>query len=94
MWPWTAGHPVLVKLTCIPDLLAGIGLIFPALLRIRPALTVYAAYATVILMIAASAFHLARGETAQIGVNVFFAVFAVFIAWDRGKKAPVTPKPT
>lgn len=89
MWPWTADNVSLVKLTGILDLLAGIGLILPALLRIQPKLTIYAAYGTIALMITASIFHIVRGEASQIGVNIFFAVFAVFIAWGRQKKSPI-----
>jgi len=92
MWPWTAEHSGLVKLTGVLDLLAGIGLILPALLRIQPRLTTYAAYGTVLLMIAASVFHITRGEGSQIGVNIFFAAFAVFIAWGRQQKAPIAPR--
>lgn len=83
MWPWTAGHPNLVKLTGVLDLLASIGLVLPMLIRIRPRVTIYAAYGLLALMIAASIFHIARGETAQIGVNIIFALSALFIAWGR-----------
>jgi len=86
MWPWTAEHRGLVKLTGVLDLLAGIGLIFPMLLRIRPKLTIYAAYGTIALMIAASVFHISRGEGSQIGINIFVALVAVFIAWGRQKQ--------
>ena len=89
MWPWTAGNAWLVKLTGVLDLLAGLGLILPQLLRIRPVLTIYAAYGTIALMVAASIFHIARGEAALIGVNIFFAVLAGLIAWGRSKKVPV-----
>jgi uncharacterized membrane protein YphA (DoxX/SURF4 family) len=92
MWPWTAVNAGLVKFTGVLDLMAGIGLVLPAILRIQPKLTIYAAYGTVGLMIAASIFHILRGEASQIGVNIFFAVIAVFIAWGRQKKAPITPK--
>jgi len=92
MWPWTADHGTLVKLTGVLDLLAGIGLILPALLRIQPKLTIYAAYGTITLMVAASIFHISRGEASLIGINICFAIFAVFIAWGRQKKAPVTSK--
>jgi hypothetical protein len=85
MWPWTADHTILVKLTGVLDLLAALGLILPALLRIQPKLTIYAAYGIILLMIAASIFHIARGEASQIGINIFFAAFAVFIAWGRLK---------
>lgn len=91
-WPWTGEHPDLVIMTGIIDLLAGIGLILPPLLRIQPRLTVYAAYGTILLMIAASVFHIARGEASLIGVNLFFLAFAVFIAWGRQTKAPIRPK--
>jgi uncharacterized membrane protein YphA (DoxX/SURF4 family) len=83
MWPWTADHFALVKTTGVLDLLTGIGLILPGLLHIRPVLTVYAAYGTVLLMIVASLFHISRGEASVIGVNAVFAALAVFIAWGR-----------
>src|SRR5689334_14487331 len=62
MWPWTAEHPVLVKFTGVIDLLAGLGLILPTLLRILPGLTVLAGYGTIVLMIIVSIFHISRGE--------------------------------
>ena len=86
MWPWTAGNAGLVKFTGVLDLLAGIGLVLPAILRIQPKLTIYAAYGTIALMIAASIFHIARGEASQIVVNIFFMGFAIFIAWGRLRK--------
>lgn len=92
MWPWAAENEFLVKFTGVLDLLAAFGLILPALLHIQPKLTVYAAYGTIALMVAASLFHIARGEASQIGVNIFFAAFAAFISWGRQKRAPFTPK--
>lgn len=83
MWPWTADHTTLVKLTGVLDVLAGIGLIFPMLLRMQPRLTLYAAYGIIALMVAASVFHIVRSEVSQIGVNVFFSLVALFIAWGR-----------
>ncbi len=90
MWPW-AGEvsPTLVKLTGIVDLLGGLGLILPALLRIKPALTPVAALGVVALMICASVFHITRGEASQIGFNVIVAAIAGFIAWGRLRKAPL-----
>lgn len=85
MWPWTANNETLVKVTGIVDLAGGLGLVLPMLLRIRPVLTVYAAYGVILLMIAASAFHISRGEASQIGFNVFVAALAAFIAWGRRK---------
>jgi hypothetical protein len=91
-WQWIKENPNLVKVTGIIDLLAGVGLVLPALLRIQPTLTIYASYGIITLMIGASMFHIVRGETAQIGFNIFVALTAVFIAWGRQKKAPMTLK--
>jgi len=86
MWPWTSENLALVKITGILDLLAGVGLILPALLHIVPKITIYAAYGTIALMIAASMFHIARGEADQIGINILFGILAIFIAWGRTRK--------
>jgi hypothetical protein len=83
MWPWTAEHPVLVKVTGVIDLFAGIGLVLPGLLRIQPRLTIYAASGVIALMVAAGIFHIARGEASQIGFNVFVAVVAGFVVLGR-----------
>ena len=83
MWPWTGDNPGLTKLTGVVDLLIGLGLVLPMLLRILPVLTLFAAYATIALMLIASAFHIVRGEASNIGVNVVFLVVAVVIAWGR-----------
>ena len=89
MWPWTADNIKLVKFTATLDLLAGLGLILPAFFQI-PKMTVYAAYGIILLMIAASIFHITRGEASLIGINIFFAFLAAFIAWGRQKKAPLS----
>ena len=91
MFPWAADHPVLVKITGVLDLLAGVGMLLPAILRIQPKLTVYAAVGTIALMIAASIFHILRGEY-QIEINIFFGILAIFVAWGRTRKVPILPK--
>ncbi|MVM29232.1 DoxX family membrane protein [Spirosoma sp. HMF4905] len=91
MWPWTGQIPVLlVKLSGIVDLIGAIGLILPALVRIKPQLTPIAALGIIALMVCASIFHIARGEASSIGVNIAFALIAAFIAWGRLTKAPIT----
>lgn len=83
LWPWTAANTGWVKLTGIVDLLAGIGLVLPALLRYQIQLTVYAAYGTMLLMLAAIIFHISRGEGSLTGINILFLLLAIFIAWGR-----------
>lgn len=86
MWPWTGQvAPALVKLTGIIDILGALGLILPSLLRIKPNLTPIAAIGVIALMVCASIFHIVRGEASGIGVNIFFAIVAAFIAWGRLK---------
>lgn len=87
MWPW-AGEvsPTLVKLTGIVDLLGGLGLILPALLRIKPMLTPVAALGVIVLMICASVFHILRGEASQIGFNIVVILLAAFVACGRFRK--------
>lgn len=84
-WPWTADNSILTRVAGIVDLLGGLGLVLPTVLRIKPILTLYAAYCTIALMVAASIFHISRGETSLIGFNIFVALVAGFVAWVRSK---------
>lgn len=93
MWPWTGEvSPVLVKFTGVVDLLGGLGLILPSLLRILPKLTPIAAVCIIVLMVVASAFHISRSEGALIAPNIVFALMAAFVAWGRFAKAPIFAK--
>lgn len=92
MLPWALDNPGLLTFTGIIDLLGGIGIILPAALKIQPKLSVFAAYGTILLMIAAIIFHISRGEASLIGMNIFFLILAVFVVWGRTKKAPILPK--
>ena len=93
MMPWMGQvSPIFLRLLGLVDLLGAIGLIIPALLRIKPQLTPWAALCVMALMISASIFHVSRGEASAIGFNIFSALIAAFIAWGRFKKAPILPK--
>ena len=89
MWPWTADHPLLVKIAGLVDVLAGVGLTLPRLLRIRPILTLYASYGIILLMISAVIFHVSRGEVSQLGINfavAFLALIMIFL-WKYLRKS-------
>lgn len=92
MMPWALDNPGLLKFTGIIDLLGGLGLILPAALRVQPKLTVFAAYGIIALMVLGSIFHISRGEAPLIGMNIFILLVAIFIAWGRTKKAPISAK--
>jgi len=84
MWPWAAQvSGSFLKFTGIVDLLGGMGLVLPMLLKIKPRLTFFAALSIIALMIAASIFHISRGEGGLIAPNIIFALMAAFIAWGR-----------
>ncbi|WP_339923758.1 DoxX family protein [uncultured Cyclobacterium sp.] len=91
--PWvTSTSEGLVRFIGISELLGGIGLILPALLRIKPFLTVWAALGLAVVMVLASIFHASRGEFSGIGLNLILMAIALFIAWGRTKKAPILAK--
>ena len=93
MLPWASQVPAgLVRFIGLSELLGGLGLILPALLRIKPVLTAWAAVGLATVMLFASIFHASRGEYSAIGMNVVLALIALFIAWGRFKKEPITSR--
>ena len=62
------------------EVLAAIGLILPALLDIAPVLVAIAAVGVALLMLAAAATHLRRGEGQMVPINLLIAAIAIFIA--------------
>ena len=88
-FPWIKDNASLVLITGIVDLLAGIGIVLPAILRVRTKLTIFAAYGIIVLMIAACVFHISRGEAKDIGFNIFMLVLAVFVLCGRQRKVPI-----
>ncbi len=86
MVPWTSDVSLaLVRFKDSVEILGGIGLLLPSLLRIKPILTVLAAAGLAIIMLLAIPFHISRGKTPMIGINGLF----MLIAWDRWKKVPI-----
>ena len=91
--PWAAQVPeALVRFIGLAELLGAVGLILPSLLRIKPQLTAWAAIGIVVIMLLATLFHIVRGETEVIGMNIFIALLAGYIAWGRFKKAFIPAK--
>ena len=76
--------------TC--ELLGAIGLILPALTRIKPQLTPWAATGLATIMILASGFHLTRGEGAYAPSLLGVALIAAAVAWGRFKRIPIAPR--
>ena len=91
MMPWTGQvDPMLVYATGVFDGLGGIGILLPALTRIMPRLTVYAAMGCFALQVCALVFHISRGEGATVGpINVLLGALAAFVVWGRLRAAPI-----
>jgi uncharacterized membrane protein YphA (DoxX/SURF4 family) len=77
-----------VRFTGVVELLGGIGLILPWLLRIKPRLTPLAATGLVIVMIGATVYTLASGETASAPMPLVVGILAGFVAYGRWKLTP------
>ena len=91
--PWIPDVPAaLVRFIGTAELLAAVGLVLPALTRIRPRLTPLAASGLVAVMTLASLFHLTRGEPQGVVVNVILGGLAAFVAWGRFRVAPIPPR--
>lgn len=95
MLPWVATTPAfLVRFIGVAELAGAVGLILPALTRIKPSLTAVAAAALVLVMLLASLFHISRGELGALPVNTVLAGLAAFVAWGRSTRARITPRST
>ncbi len=84
--------PGLSALVGVAELAAAVGLILPAVTRIRPELVAWAATGLVVTMIGAALWHAGRGEYALIPGNVILGALAAFVAYGRWKVAPIPSK--
>ncbi|MEU8205238.1 DoxX family protein [Streptosporangium sp. NPDC049046] len=92
IFPWVGETPpALLYATSAFDILGGIGVLLPALTRVKPGLTPLAALGCVALQVSAIVFHLSRGET-DVAFNVVLLALALFVAWGRHRLAPIAPR--
>ncbi|MBX2925714.1 MAG: DoxX family protein [Chitinophagaceae bacterium] len=89
---WIEWSPILPRFVGICELLGGLGLILPALLRIKPNLTIVAGYCLAFVMVLAVIVHFMINQASTIGMPVLLGVLSYLIAWGRSKKAPVLAK--
>jgi hypothetical protein len=92
MWPWAADLPApFVRSLGLIDLAGGVGVLLPALTRIKPGLTMPAALGCVALQVCAMIFHISRGEIAVLPVNLVFLALLGFIFLGR-RNSPIQPR--
>jgi hypothetical protein len=76
----------------VAELLGGLGLILPSLLRIRPGLTPLAAAGLVIIMAGATGMTLAAGAVGPAMFPLAVGLLLVFVAYGRWRLLPVRAK--
>ena len=90
---WAPEAPVwLVRGIALVEFLGAVGVILPALTRIMPHLTVWAAAGLLAIQALAIPFHMIRGEFAALPFNLIYVALAVFVLWGRARKAPIAPR--
>jgi uncharacterized membrane protein YphA (DoxX/SURF4 family) len=72
-----------VRTIGVLELLAGIGLLLPAMTGVATVLVPLAAVGLVLMMVLAALTHRRRGELQMIGVNAALLLVAVIVAWAR-----------
>ncbi|QYC42043.1 hypothetical protein Nocox_22195 [Nonomuraea coxensis DSM 45129] len=89
-WYAAVSQPLIVFIG-ICEVLGGVGLILPAMTRVRPMLTPLAAAGLTLTMILAAGFHIVRGEYELVPANLLLGGVSAFIAAGRWKTRPVAP---
>ena len=85
--------PILVvRFIGISELAGAVGLILPALTRIKPALTPLAAALLGVVMVLAVGVHIFEGDFAGIVAPVVLGGLSAFVAWGRTKRAPIAAR--
>ena len=76
----------------VMEILGGLGLILPSLLRIRPGLTPLAAAGLVIIMIGATVITVMTTGIAMAMVPLIVGILAAFVAYGRWRVAPLSAR--
>ena len=79
----------LLRFIGVAELLGGLGLILPGLLRIKPFLTTLAAAGLVIIMIGATVITLSSGHVGPALFPLIVCLLLAFIAYGRWRVAPI-----
>ena len=82
----------IVRFIGLMELLGGVGVILPSILRIQPKLAPAAAGGLLIIMILASIDHIRADEMADLIPALVTGALAAFVLWGRWKKAPIEAK--
>ncbi|NUM81424.1 DoxX family protein [bacterium] len=73
----------LIRFIGISELAGALGLILPALTKIKPVLTPLAGIGFLIIMVLAAGFHMGEGKFDSLPINIILGGLSAFIAWGR-----------
>ena len=72
----------------VVEILGGLGLILPGLLRIKPGLTPLSAVGLAVIMVGATVLTLTTGPVAMALMPFVVGILAIFVAYGRWRLAP------
>jgi hypothetical protein len=73
------------------ELAGAFGIVLPALTRVAPGLTSLAAAGLSTIQVLAIGFHITRGETSALPMNLALLGLSLLVLWGRTRRAPVAP---
>jgi uncharacterized membrane protein YphA (DoxX/SURF4 family) len=76
----------------VAEVAAGIGLVVPGVTRIKPVLVPAAALGIVIVLVAATIYHVMRNEMSSAAITTVLLVMAIVVAHGRLRLAPTRPR--
>jgi uncharacterized membrane protein YphA (DoxX/SURF4 family) len=76
----------------VAEVLAAVGLTLPGVTRVQTWLVSAAAAGIMIVMIAATIFHVMRGEISSAITTIVLLAIATFVAYMRWRVAPIAPR--
>lgn len=76
----------------VAEVVAAIGLTLPGITRIQPWWTQWAAVGIMIVMIAATIFHVMRAEIGSAAATLVLLAMATYVAYMRWRVMPILPK--
>ena len=91
-WARTVSEPTL-SLIGATELAGALGVIVPALLRVRPGLTSIAAIVLLAICALSIGFHLHRGDPGKITLPIALGLLALVVAWGRWRAVPIKRRP-
>jgi hypothetical protein len=89
---WIKDAAWLIRFIGVSEVAGALGMLLPALSRIRPRLTSLASVGLLTIMVLATGFHLMRGEARFTPVTIALGALAGFVAWGRFRRAAIPPR--